>query len=327
MSNARLIAHSTPVSTGGRTSKSGTDWPGTSTARSSSSSVVVGTTRRRQPCARQVSTSEMSSAVGSSKPVMTTSSGRCSATTFSRSASAPRLGESSSASPPACSLTVPITSRSGPRPSRRSVRSSAESSPNGPDEHRAAAHAEQPHQLERDAVVARAQERHEHRGEHERDPEDAVEAVERHAGDGHRVEGRDQRHERERADHRVGAGPRLALAVEARAREHEHEHERDELQPGRDRRPGQPEQHLLAAIGVAQHERGVERERDAGQVEQHQHERRQQPAPPMEEDERVEAEAAGADVVRGGCHVPSDGTPLPDGARLSPGGRCGGRRG
>ena len=298
MSNTRLTAHSTPVSTGGRTSKSGTDWPGTSTARSSSSSVVVGTTRRRQPCARQVSTSEMSSAVGSSKPVMTTSSGRCSATTCSRSASAPRLGESSSASPPACSLTVPITSRSGPAAvaAQRALerRQLAERA----DEHRAAPHAEQPHQLERDAVVARAQERHEHRGEHERDPEDAVEAVERHAGDRDGVEGRDERDERQRADHRVGAGPRLALAVEARAQEDEHQHERDELQPRGDRRPRQPEQHFLAAIRVAQHERRVERERHAGEIEQHQDERGQQPAPPMEEDERVEAETAGADVVR-----------------------------
>ena len=135
------------------------------------------------------------------------------------------------------------------------------------DQDRAAAHAEQPHQLERDAVVARAQQRHEHRREHERDPEDAVEAVERHAGHGHGVEGRDQRHERERADHRIGAGPRLALPVEAGAREHEHEHERDELQPRRDRRPRQAEQHVLAAIGVAQDERGVERERHAGEIE------------------------------------------------------------
>ena len=187
------------------------------------------------------------------------------------------------------------------------------------DEHRPAPHAEQPHQLERDAVVARAQQRHEHRREHERDPEDAVEAVERHAGDRDGVERRDERDERQRADHRVGAGSRLALAVEAGAREHEHQHERDELQPGRDRRPRQPEQHLLAAVRVAQHERRVERERDAGEIEQHQHERRQQPAPPVEEDERVEAEAAGADVVRGGCHVASDGTPPQSTARLSHG--------
>ena len=240
-----------------------------------------------------------------------------------------RRGSASRAAraPPACSLTVPITSRSGPRPSRRSVRSSADSSPNGPDEHRAAAHAEEPHQLERDAVVARAQQRHEHRGEHERDPEDAVEAVERHARDGDGVERRDDGDERERADHRIGARARLALAVEARAREHEHEHERDELQPRRDRRPGQAEQHLLAAVGVAEHERGVERERDAREVEHHQHDRREQPAPPMEEDERVEAEAASADVVRGGCHVPSDGTPLRARTRLSQGAGGAGRRG
>ena len=71
----------------------------------------------------------------------------------------------------------------------------------------------------------------------------------------------------------------------------------------RDRGPGQAEEHLLAAVGVAQHERGVERERDAGEIEHDEHERRQQPPAPVEEDERVEAEAAGADVVRGSCHV------------------------
>ncbi len=49
MSNVRLIAQSMPVRTGGRTSNSGTDWPGTKVARLSNSSVVVGTTRRRAP--------------------------------------------------------------------------------------------------------------------------------------------------------------------------------------------------------------------------------------------------------------------------------------
>ena len=48
MSNVRLIAHSTPVSTGGRTSNSGDGLAGHEHARSSSSSVVVGTTRRRR---------------------------------------------------------------------------------------------------------------------------------------------------------------------------------------------------------------------------------------------------------------------------------------
>ena len=250
---------------------------------------------------------------------MTTSLGRCSATICSRSASAPSAGKSASASPPACSLTVPITSMSGPRPSRLSVRSSTGSSPKGPTSTRAAAHAEQPHQLERDAVVACAQQRHERRREHERDPEDAVEAVERHAGDRDGVDAGDERHERERADHGVGARARLALAVETCAGEHEHEHERDELQPVRDRSPGQAEQHLLAAVGVAQHERRIQRQRHAREVEHDQHECGQQPSAPVEQDERVEAGTAGADVVRGrrlrwaderGCHVASDATPL-----------------
>ena len=39
----------------------------------------------------------------------------------------------------------------------------------------------------------------------------------------------------------------------------------------------------------------------------------------MEEDERVQAEAASANVVRGGCHVASDGTPLPQQGAVSPG--------
>ena len=90
---------------------------------------------------------------------------------------------------------------------------------------------------------------------------------------------------------------------------------------------GRPEQHVLAAIEVAQDERAVERERHAGEVEQHQHERGQQPAPAMEEDERVEAEAAGADVVRGGCHVASDGTPLQSGGAAVAGRRSGERPG
>ena len=98
--------------------------------------------------------------------------------------------------------------------------------------------------------------------------------MERHARDGHAVERRDDRDERQRADHRIGARSRLALPVETGARDHEHEHERDELQPRGDRRPGQAEEHVLAAVGVAQHERGVERERDAREIEHDEDERR-----------------------------------------------------
>ncbi len=73
--------------------------------------------------------------------------------------------------------------------------------------------------------------------------------------------------------------------------------------------PGQAEQHLLAAVGVAQHERRVQRQRHARQIEHDEDERREQPPAAMQEDERIEAETAGADVVRGSCHVAPDGTP------------------
>ena len=122
---------------------------------------MVGTTRRRQPYARQVSTSETSSAVGSSKPVITTSFGPVLGDDLLEVRERSEAGESGSASPPACSLTVPITSMSGPRPSRLQRALEHRELAERADEQRAAAHAEQPHQLQRDAVVARAQQRHE----------------------------------------------------------------------------------------------------------------------------------------------------------------------
>ena len=85
-----------------------------------------------QPYARQVSTNDTSSAVESSKPVMTTSSGRCSATIFSRSVSAPELRRLALREVARVLADGADHVEMGPRPSRRRVRSSAESSPNGP---------------------------------------------------------------------------------------------------------------------------------------------------------------------------------------------------
>ena len=49
MSNVRLTAQSVPAKIGGRSSKSGTPWPGTYSPRSTSSSVVRGATRTFTP--------------------------------------------------------------------------------------------------------------------------------------------------------------------------------------------------------------------------------------------------------------------------------------
>src|SRR3954471_22540906 len=52
-SNVRLTAKSMPSNTGGRSSKSGTAWPGTNSARWTRISIVDGAMRTRTACAGQ----------------------------------------------------------------------------------------------------------------------------------------------------------------------------------------------------------------------------------------------------------------------------------
>ena len=160
MSNVRLTAHSRPVSTGGRSSSSGTTWPGTKLARCSSSSAVVGTKRRRVRVLRQASASSSNAESGSSAPASTRSSGRSSRTSAGRSddlaellqvprraAARPRRCRGSRAPGRRAAARAPRRARRGPRPGRRAACGGA-----CPSERMS---------RERDAVVARAQQRDE----------------------------------------------------------------------------------------------------------------------------------------------------------------------
>ena len=73
-SNARLTTKSMPSNTGGLSSKSGSDWPGTNSIRSIRISIVDGATRTRMPFWWQRSTSSTACSCGNSGSVISTSS-------------------------------------------------------------------------------------------------------------------------------------------------------------------------------------------------------------------------------------------------------------
>ena len=89
MSKVRLSAKSTPSKTGGPSSNSGTDWPGTNSARWIRISIVEGARRTRTPRWWHWSTSSTASSCGKSGSAMMTSSMRSVASTLSRSPSEP----------------------------------------------------------------------------------------------------------------------------------------------------------------------------------------------------------------------------------------------
>ncbi len=86
MSKVRLSAKSMPSNTGGPSSNSGTDWPGTNSARWIRISIVDGARRTRTPRRWHWSTSSTASSCGKSGSAMITSSMRPSPSTRSRSA-------------------------------------------------------------------------------------------------------------------------------------------------------------------------------------------------------------------------------------------------
>ena len=79
-SNVRLTAKSIPSKTGGLSSKSGTDWPGTNSARWIRISIVDGAIRTTTPRWWQVSTSSTACCWGKAGSAMMTSSALCSET-------------------------------------------------------------------------------------------------------------------------------------------------------------------------------------------------------------------------------------------------------
>ena len=75
-SNTRLVAQSSPAKTGGRSSKSGTPWPGTYSTRCVRRSIVVGATRTFTPARFACSTRSSRSWSRTSTPLTISSSGR-----------------------------------------------------------------------------------------------------------------------------------------------------------------------------------------------------------------------------------------------------------
>ncbi len=80
---------------------------------------------------------------------------------------------------------------------------------------------------------------------------------------------RQQRDEEERRDDLAEAGAALAARVQARLREDEHRDERDERQPLALRLPEHaPENRRVPVVDLPQRERGIERQREAAEVEE-----------------------------------------------------------
>ena len=89
MSKVRLSAKSIPSKAGGPSSNSGTDWPGTNSARWIRISIVDGARRTRMPRRWHWSTSSTAASWGKSGSAMMTSSMRAEPITDSRSSSVP----------------------------------------------------------------------------------------------------------------------------------------------------------------------------------------------------------------------------------------------
>ena len=118
-SNERFSAKSMPSKTGGLSSNSGTDCPGTNSARWTRISIVDGATRTRTPRWWQTSTSSTASCWGNAGSAMMTSSMRCSATTSSMRSSVP--SERTPLSGRGVSDTKPTTSIAGLSPAFRAL--------------------------------------------------------------------------------------------------------------------------------------------------------------------------------------------------------------
>ena len=283
MSKVRLIAKSMPSKTGGLSSNSGSAWPGTNSTRSIRISIVEGATRTRTPCRWQRSTSSTASAWGKSGSAISTSStaskwrSSCSSERKSRRPSTSASGRAGDEAVGLDHVRVLERVRDG-----LDVRARA-------DQHRAAPVAGGAQHRARDALEAPAQDRHVEQREEQRAVEDVV-RLERLALD----LGVDQDHERDleqRRDHAREAGPLRAVAVEARAGEQQEHHE-----PGERRVLLGLAPHLPELLGRddrrLDHERGVDGEEEADQVERRERRHAREGAQRVEAQDAAEERAA-----------------------------------
>ena len=151
------------------------------------------------------------------------------------------------------------------------------------DEHGATANAEHVEDLLREDVVAGPEEADEQGGDH-RGGRDEAEGRELVPGADPERE-RQQRNEEERRDDLAEPAAPLAARVEPRLREHEHHHERHEGQPLALRLPEHaPEDRRVPVVDLPQRERGVERQREAADVQED------------EEGDATDAEGRGAEL-------------------------------
>ena len=214
MSKVRLSAKSTPSKAGGPSSKSGTDWPGTNSARWIRISIVEGARRTRMPRRWHWSTSSTAASWGKSASAMITSSTGSEPSTASRFSSGPSERRPSAAS--GVGERKPITSicACGWSASARATSAICLPRPTSTARRWKPASAQQ---QRGDAVVDAAEGADVENGEGERAVEEVV-AREVFAVD-EREDQRDDGDLEERAHDARQPGPQRALGVEARVRE------------------------------------------------------------------------------------------------------------
>jgi hypothetical protein len=144
------------------------------------------------------------------------------------------------------------------------------------DEDGAAAHAGDSHHVARQRLVAGAEEPDQQRGRHHggRRQQVGVEVMARAPREGERQ----QRDEDERRQDPADARTYLAARVEAGLPEDEERDQREERQPLLDRIPEHsPQGREMAVDELAEHERRVEAERDACEIQEGEHENAREP--------------------------------------------------
>ena len=278
-SNVRLTIQSAPASTGGRSSKSGAPWPGTYSPRCTSSSVVFGASRTRTP--RLCAASTIASTRSSSRSCLREDQ-------LVRALAREDLRQLLELAEQAQARLAPVSDRSdelvvdvaapaAERAVQRRQRLSVT------DEDHAPAHAGDAQQLGRSRRVGGAKEpdRDRAQGRRRRDQAGGRELV---VGADPECE-HDERDQDERGDHLAETGAPLAGGVEPRLPEDEHRDRREEGKPRRRPFPEEaPEDVRVPVDELAQHERRVDPEREAGNVERG--ERGDAEEPPAERPER-----------------------------------------
>jgi hypothetical protein len=137
----------------------------------------------------------------------------------------------------------------------------------GADEHDPTPHAREPQQVGGNRLVARAQHADQRDREHERGREEA-EGREPELADPDAERDRDHGDDGKTPDDPAQPGAALARRVQARVPEDEHRHDGQERQPvGLLPPEDAPERRAVAAVDVSEDERGVDRDRQPGEIE------------------------------------------------------------